>query len=220
MKLHPSVTYFINKFYIKCHTYLILSGTAFTGFVSSKILLDFNFKDPSLRYPLAFLLSYLVFLFLMYVWMNDVRRELSPVDKEVLSKLLHTSDSVNTKTSSQSDGVVDGLLSGVEIADNEILGGILSFFALFFIIGSILYFIFDTLPILFIELLLTSMTAAFFNTSIKKFDRNIFIFSLFKSSIPPAILVGLFYFFLGKILHETCPSAVKISDIFTLGCIK
>lgn len=142
------------------------------------------------------------------------------MDKEVLSKLLYTSDSVKTESSSQADGVVDGLLSGAEVVDNQILIGILSIIAFFFIIGSVLYFIFDTLPILFIELLLTSMTAAFFNTSIKKFDRNIFIFSLFKSSIPPAILVGLFYFFLGKILHETCPSAVKISDVFTLGCIK
>lgn len=199
---------------------MIISGTALSGFLASKFLLYLSFENPSTRYPLAFIISYFVFLLLMYLWMDFLKSSFNSADKDMLSKVVPMSDEVDSRHVERSYSITDLTAEGVSAVADDIVGSIATLLFLFLAIGAVAYFILDTLPIMIVELFLTSLTASLFNTSIRKFDKNIFVFSVLKSTLIPAIFICLLYFFLGKILTSTCPGSVKISDLFTLGCIK
>lgn len=64
----------VHNYFLRIHMTLILSAVIASGLLSSKLLLEMRVHSMRLRYPLAILGSYLVFLMLIRMWIWYVAR--------------------------------------------------------------------------------------------------------------------------------------------------
>lgn len=80
MKRHRFTTYIKERFFLRFHMSLILTATALSGLLVTKILLLLNVKEMLVRYPLAVVFSYLVFFALVKIWLLYI--SLSPSSRE------------------------------------------------------------------------------------------------------------------------------------------
>lgn len=69
MKRHKFTTYIKERFFLRFHMSLILTATALSGLLATKVLLLLNVKEMLIRYPLAVVFSYLVFFALIKIWL-------------------------------------------------------------------------------------------------------------------------------------------------------
>lgn len=60
------------RFFVRFHMALILAGTALSGLLASKVLLEAGVWSMTVRYPLAVLLSYLAFFLFIRIWLWHV----------------------------------------------------------------------------------------------------------------------------------------------------
>lgn len=60
------------RFFVRFHMALILVGTALSGLLASKALLEAGVWSMTVRYPLAVLLSYLAFFLFVKIWLWHV----------------------------------------------------------------------------------------------------------------------------------------------------
>lgn len=79
--------YFVRRGYPRFTLGLVLVLTGFAGFGISFLLLRAGLGDMWLRYPVAVLGAYAVFLLLMRVWVEIERRNFDPEDPELLAAL-------------------------------------------------------------------------------------------------------------------------------------
>lgn len=60
------------RFFVRFHMALMLVGTALSGLLASKVLLEAGVGSMTVRYPLAVLLSYLAFFLFVKIWLWHV----------------------------------------------------------------------------------------------------------------------------------------------------
>ena len=60
----------LKQYFVRMHMGLILSATTASGLLASKLLLEFGVNSVLLRYPLAVLVAYLLFLGLTRLWIR------------------------------------------------------------------------------------------------------------------------------------------------------
>lgn len=69
MKRHKFTSYIEERFFLRFHMSLILTATALSGLLATKVLLLLNVREMLIRYPLAVVFSYLVFFVLIKIWL-------------------------------------------------------------------------------------------------------------------------------------------------------
>ncbi len=197
----------INKIYLKFHARLILGVVALTGFASSHLLLKYKSLEMNIRYPVAALISYLVFIALMFAWKTYLEG-LPPVSELNVDEKVK-SDVVSEKRRwyeyadlpLSADGWDDIAIAIMVIA---VFVGLLYFSA---------YVVFE-IPVLMVEIVLSSLATSIFVKSIKKADDDIFVFKVIRQTILQGMGLILIYWIIGLSLTHFYPEAQKFSDLF------
>lgn len=75
------------RFFLRLHMFLILGGTFLAGIVATKLLFELGVDTMSLRYAIAVVLAYFVFLFLIRLWLWYVGLQAKPDPADSLDGL-------------------------------------------------------------------------------------------------------------------------------------
>lgn len=201
---------FFNKIYLRYHARLILVITALCGFLTSHFMLKLGHVDIIIRYPVAAFVSYLVFVVLIYLW-KVYLEGLPPIHHE------QKKEEVAVAKKSQSRW-----LDYLDVADisgdfHEILIAIAVVGLFIVLIYASSYLLFEV-PVLMIELILSSLATSFFYKKIKKADDDIFVFKVVKQTWLLGLAMVLIYTILGAALSASCPSIQRFSDLYSGSC--
>ena len=204
-------TKYLNIIYLKFHARLIIAIVAFSTFLFSHVLLKYAKMTIVLRYPVAALGSYLVFLTLMHFWKSFLE-DLNEAPPK-------TPDSVKSIPKPELpfrwNNYVDALDFSPDIEDFFIsIAVIILAVLLFYTVGLVIF----EIPALMIDLVLSGLASSLLIRSIRKADNDIFVFKLFRQTVIPGIAFILVYLVVALSIHAYCPEAVKFSDLFLNEC--
>ncbi len=89
-KKHQFIRRIEERFFLRFHMSLILTATALSGLLATKVLLFFNVKEMLVRYPLAVVFSYLVFFILIKIWLWYVSSSASGRESSTVENVIDT----------------------------------------------------------------------------------------------------------------------------------
>lgn len=216
---------------------LILLFTGLAGFLVSFSLLQLQVFRMWLRYPIAILIAYCVFLLLLRVWLWMHGRQLKvDLDESVLDLvppddfgLGQTVDAVGggdfggggsggswgeSVTSSQvsdSSSIFDGL--GLDLDLEE---GCLIVVALIALIGGLvasLYIVYIA-PALLAEILLDGVLLVGLYRRVKHLEQRHWLQAAVRRTLLPALLCALFFAVAGYAMQKVVPEAHSIGDVW------
>ncbi len=216
---------------------LILSLTALAGFLTSFSLLHLGVPWMWLRYPIATLIAYCVFLLLLALWLWLQRRSLD-LDPSVLDFIPSgpsghgesiqfggASDfggggaggSWGESASSSSSGVSNGDSASQAVGfDLDLEEGWLVVIAFVALVGGLiasLYIVYIA-PALLAEILVDGALVAGLYRRVKHIEQRHWLRGALRRTLLPALLVALFFTVAGYALQKAIPEAHTIGEIW------
>lgn len=218
---------------------LILSLTALAGFLTSFILLRLDVIQMWLRYSVAILVAYGVFLLLLAIWLWLQRRSL---DIDLLDVNVFPEGSSGPGDSLKFGGGGDfggagaggswqaeapsslsasstgsGSSSrGVSVLDLDLDEGCLIVLAILALIGGIiaaLYIVYIA-PILLAEILVDGALIAGLYKRVKPIEQRHWLRAAVRRTLLPAVLAMLFFMIAGFAFQQAVPDARTIGDVW------
>ncbi len=201
------------KFLIRFHMSLILAAVMASAVLCSKMLLNLGVHSLPIRYPIAALVAYLVFLGLVRIWVayvtyNDSSQSDADVDVDlddmgfsngstIDSGVGHTSSSGGSSWSFDFDEggwilIVLGILLAV-------------------IFGAGAYLIYIA-PEMLPEVALQVVMASTLKRASNQLEAGGWAVSILKGTIVPFLIVFVLTIGLGVVAQHTCPMATKLTE--------
>ena len=222
---------------------LILSMTAMSAFLTSFALLRLAVLRMWVRYPVAIVVAYLVFLLLLAIWLW-LRRRVPEPDVDAL-ELIHTdlgpshhhegfggagdfggagiggnwTSSVASSSESGISGggsaVADGI-SGLDLDEGclPVVAIILAAVAIFAGVIASFYVIYIA-PALLAEILLDGVLVAGLYRRVRRIEHRHWLQSAVRRTIVPASLVLVFFTVAGYLLQWAIPDAHTIGEVWS-----
>jgi hypothetical protein len=196
---------------------VLLTGGA--GFLASYFLLHAGVERMALRYPLAVLIAWLVFLLLVRVWMELERRCFQP--GEDIAALLKGHDPAEARQRLKDDdwSVLDwfDFTSGFDCGDGEgcavwlvlVMLGALLFLAL----GAI-FSVVAAAPILIAEVFLDAVLVAALFKRVRGLDQRWWLPGAARQTVLPVLATMLFLTAAGWMMQAAVPHARSIGDVW------
>ena len=216
---------------------LILSLTALAGFLTSFSLLHLGVPWMWLRYPIAILIAYCVFLLLLALWLWLQRRSLD-IDPSVLDFIPSgpsghgesfqfggggdfggggAGGSWGESASSLSSGVSNGDSASQAVGfDLDLEEGWLVVIAFVALVGGLiasLYIVYIA-PALLAEILVDGALVAGLYRRVKHIEQRHWLRGALRRTLLPALLVALFFTVAGYALQKAIPEARTIGEIW------
>jgi hypothetical protein len=216
---------------------LILSLTALAGFLTSFFLLHLGVTWMWLRYPLAILIAYGVFLVLLAVWLWLQRRSLD-IDPSVLDFIPSgpsghgesfqfggggdfsgggAGGSWGESASSLSSGVPSGGSSSHGVGlDLDLEEGWLIVIAIVALVGGLIasFYIIYIAPALLAEIFVDGALVAGLYRRVKRIEQRHWLRAAVRRTLLPALLVALFFTVAGYALQKAIPEAHTMGEIW------
>ncbi|HSK70742.1 MAG TPA: hypothetical protein VK892_03535 [Pyrinomonadaceae bacterium] len=218
---------------------IILLLTALAGFLTSYSLLHAGVSSMALRYPIAILIAYCVFLLLLRVWIwlqkNSPDFDLPGLDFGSSSSVSTGSSNANFEFggggdfggagaggswgesgSSSSISADSSILDNVSFdLDSEELG--LLILAVVAIIGGMLasLYIIYIAPVLLAEILVDGVLIAGLYKRVKGIEQTHWLKTAVKRTIAPAVLVAIFFTIAGFALQKAVPEARSVGEVWS-----
>ena len=234
----------LQKSYPRLHASLILLLTGSAGFLASFALLRLGVSSMWLRYPIAIVVAYGVFLLLLRVWLwlsrpPDVGFDLVLDTLEVSLEAAESGDagfgggadfagggaggswgeSVSTVTSTRSvSSVVSTKSSGSSgfSFDLDLEDAWLIVIAVVVLIGAAIaaLYIVYIAPALLAEILLDGVLMAGLYKRVKTIDHRHWLRAALRRTVLPAVLVALFFTVAGFAMQKAVPEARSIGEVW------
>ncbi len=216
---------------------LIVAVTAGVGLITSFLLLQSGMYSMAMRYPLALVVAYVMFLFLLWVWLRSKDEDFSHI-----SDLPNPIPDVSTgdiSTPFQSggggdfggggangsfdDGIGDGIGGETSNAVGDALSSVgdgadelaIPLFAIIFAIGmavASLYVVYLA-PTLFAELLVDGVLSYTLYRHLHKVETHHWLSTAFKRTIIPLLMTGVFLAISGALMAHYAPGAKSIGEV-------
>jgi hypothetical protein len=215
---------------------VILSLTAFAGFLTSFSLLHLGVTLMWLRYPIAISVAYCVFLLLLALWLWLQRRSLDldpslldfiPTEQTQSGESLQfgggraggggAGGSWTEAASSSSAEVSSGDLASPPIGlDLDLEEGWLLVVAIIALVGGLIasFYLIYIAPVLLAELLVDGILVAGLYRRVKEVEQRHWIRAALRRTLLPAVVVALFFAVAGYTLQRAVPEAHTIGEIW------
>jgi hypothetical protein len=212
------------KSYPRLHASLILLLTGLTCFLVSFTLLRLGLTAMWLRYPLAILVAYGVFLILLRVWLSlsrprdwyldevvDTTTEVVSSDStEVSAPGGSWGQSVSTVTSTRSSGS-SGFSFDLDLDDGWFL--LIVVVVLIAVLGAALYVVYIA-PVLLAEILLDGVLLAGLYKQVKSIEHKHWLRSAVGRTALPAVVVIVIFTIGGYAMQRIAPEAHSIGEVW------
>ena len=216
---------------------MILSLTALAGFLTSFSLLHSGVYGMWLRYPIAILVAYCVFLLLLALWLWLQRRGLD-IDPSVLDFIPSgpsgPEESVQfggggdfsgggaggtwgESVSPASSGVSSGGSASATVGfDLDLEEGWLIVIAIAALVGGLIasFYIIYIAPALLAEILVDGALVAGLYRRVKRIEQRHWLRAAVRRTLVPALLVSLFFTIAGYALQKAIPEAHTMGDVW------
>lgn len=203
---------------------LILLATALAGFAASALMLRLGVRHMELRYPLAVLAGYLVFLVLVRVWAEVERRQFeSQQEVEALLASAPSEPPLRWPSASLDGGkrkgwdwtdVIDPVFD-LEDPQGCLIGLIL--LAVVFVLGGTIVAIggvIGSAEVLLAEVILDGMLVAALSRRLQHLERRWWVESVLSQTIKPVVGTLLFLAIAGFVLQQLYPEAHSIGGVW------
>lgn len=207
------------KFLIRFHMSLILAAVMASAVLCSKLLLNLGVYSLPIRYPIAALVAYLVFLGLVRIWVayvtrNDSSQSDADLDFDFDDVEFPSVDS--TKSVDFSGGSISHTSSSGSSSwsfDFDEGGWILIVLGILLavIFGAGAYLIYIA-PEMLPEVALQVVMASTLKRASNKLEAGGWAVSILKGTIVPFLIVFVLTIGLGVVVHHTCPMATKLTE--------
>ncbi len=211
-------------FFLRLHMFFILSATIASGLVATKVLLAIGVKSLALRYGLAVVAAYLLFLALIRLWLFYVRMARGGVDFTGDGLDFAHSNISSADFSGGGGNFGGGGASGSWGKAIPDLGGdgddwlvIILFVAVVLSLLLIGIYVIYTAPVMLSEAAFEALLAAAVARQAKKIQRPGWIGVVWRATVWPFVVVLILTVALGWAAQRRCPEAKKLRDVFT-GC--
>ena len=215
---------------------LILLLTALSGFLTSFLLLSQGVLKMWLRYPVAIVVAYGVFLGLLalWVWLQRNSGEAEPdFDFDVVEDLssghehsfdggddygaTETGGSWDASLSSTPDTVSDGTSSSFGFFDLDLEEGILVVLALAALVLGLIasFYVIYIAPALLAEILVDGVLVASLYKRVKRIEHRHWLRAAVRRTVLPALLAAAFFTVGGYLLQQVAPEAHSIGEVWT-----
>lgn len=215
---------------------LILSLTGMAGFLTSFFLLNLGVSRMWLRYPIAILTAYGVFLVLLGLWLWLQRRSLHtdsdllaldfvPTDTFSPGESLHFGggdaggagaggswgQSVSSPTASSGSSASSDLGFDFDLGE-----GCLIVIAILAVVGGLVasFYVIYIAPALLAEILVDGALLAGLYRRVKHIEPGNWLQTAVRRTILPAILAAVFFTVAGVALQKAVPTAQSIGDVW------
>jgi FtsH-binding integral membrane protein len=220
------------------HVTLILLSTGLAGFLTSFSLLHLGLLGMGLRYPLAILFAYGMFLLLLWLWLWLQRRDRKvDIDPSVLDFIPQPAGnaeifeigsggdfsgggaggswgaSVSTSAQTPAGGSsAEGVGSALDL---EYVGLIVV--AAVAVLGGLIasFYIIYIAPTLLAEILVDGALVAGLYRRVKRIERKNWLHTAIRRTLLPVILVTIFFTVAGFALQQAVPNAHTMGDVWT-----
>ena len=205
--------------------FVMVSGTALAGFLSSVLLLRLGLHSMWLRYGLSVVIAYVVFLTFLWLWVIYYRGKISTsLDG---GDLLDLTDGVCQLLSTTSPGdAVTGINQLAEDPSGDIplksafdldLDEMLVLLALLAAIGSAFVgsiYIIAIAPVLLAEMMLDGVLGVALYQRLQKIDQHYWLESAVMRTSFPFLWVICIFTITGAVLHWYAPEALSIGGVW------
>jgi hypothetical protein len=191
--------------------FLIVLTTGACAFLFSVVMLRLGLTSMALRYPLAIVLSYAVFLGLLRLWLSCQEPD-ETASYDGTGGVDMAPDILNLATNVAEDGASAGgssadVLSAID-AGEVWLAAIV---AVAVAAGVFLCaYVVSTAPALFAELLVDGLIMSRIYARLKVTDRSSWLPGVFRRTWLPALLTALFFSLAGFAMQMLAPGAVSL----------
>jgi len=197
--------------------FAILVFTGIVGAASSFLMLHVKFKAMYLRYPIAALIAYLVFLLLLRLWQSHQAHQ--PDLAIQLGTEPNVHNTPNVQMEHKKTGSKRSFLDALDAVDLlnvfDDAPGLLICFLIAVIVGALalLGLVLSFAPILLAEVLLDGLLIAGIWKRFKKSGEDNPLRAAFRITRIPALIVILALFVIGYVFKLVDPSANSIGDV-------
>ena len=206
---------------------LILLLTGLAGFLASFSLLHLNVSRMWIRYPIAILIAYGVFLLLLRLWLwiygRDMEVDLDPDLAEVVlelpsggyapSEVSHSN--VGADIGHTHAGGSSSWWSGIDF-DLDLEDGWFLIIAVIVLIGALiasLYIIYIA-PLLLAEILIDGVLLVGLYKKVKHIDQQHWLRAAVRRTIIPVLLIAIFFSIAGFAMQRVVPEAHSIGGFW------
>jgi hypothetical protein len=206
---------------------LILLLTGLAGFLASFSLLHLNVSRMWIRYPIAILIAYGVFLLLLRLWLwiygRDMEVDLDPDLAEVVlelpsggyapSEVSHSN--VGADIGHTHAGGSSSWWSGIDF-DLDVEDGWFLIIAVIVLIGALiasLYIIYIA-PLLLAEILIDGVLLVGLYKKVKHIDQQHWLRAAVRRTIIPVLLIAMFFSIAGFAMQRVVPEAHSIGGFW------
>lgn len=195
--------------------FLIVSITGGAGFLAAYWLLYFGATSMALRYPVALVIAYLMFLFLLWLWIRTTADDY--VDGPDFSGIFPSRDRSSSANCSDNadgsadDGAVSEAFGSVSQAD-EFAIPLLVLIVLGALFLSSLWVVYSA-PILFAELLIDGALSASLYRRLRGLDTQHWLETAVRRTIWPFLITALVLGVAGKGMQLYAPGAKSVGDV-------
>jgi hypothetical protein len=184
---------------------ILLTGMA--GFLASFVMLHLGLEKMWLRYPLAILVSYIVFLLLLKIWLwLQEPKDVPSLDGDFS---VADFDFGSSSGSSSSGGDLFSFDFGIDLDDGAIL--ILVLIVLAMVLFALVYVVYIA-PVLLAEILVDGLVISSLSLGLKETDRQHWLSSVLKRTWIPLIIIVALFVIAGATLQTTQPEARSIVE--------
>jgi hypothetical protein len=192
---------------------LLLFITGLFGFLASVVLLKLGMNAMWLRYPLAVVVAYVAFLFMLRIWAGKLSRVLRLEQLRALEAAGELPPSGRRKRESGS-----GWQDWLSIPDMgmDVDEGCLPLIALAVLIGAgaALFAIVFAAPVLMAEVILDIVLVAALYKRLRGIERHHWFVSAVRRTWLPALCTAGGLALAGWVMHESVPEASSIGPVF------
>lgn len=216
---------------------VILLLTAAAGFLTSYFLLQTGVSSMTLRYPLAIIAAYCVFLLLLRIWLWLQKSRLDFDLPDAITGDFGSAsstggtnfefgggadfggagaggswgESLSSSTDSGKTSFLDG--AGFDL-DLDELGWII--LAVVVLLGAILavFYVIYIAPVLLAEILMDGLLVSGLYRRVKKIEQRYWLKTAVKKTLVPAVLVTIFFTVAGFALQKAVPEAKSIGEVW------
>ena len=204
---------------------LILLLTGLAGFLASFSLLQLNVSRMWIRYPIAILIAYGVFLLLLRLWLwiygRDMEVDLDSADVVLelpsggsgSSEVSHFNASADIGDSHT--GVSSSWWSGIDF-DLDLEEGWFLVIAIIVLIGALiasLYIIYIA-PLLLAEILIDGVLLVGLYKRVKHIDQQHWLRAAIRRTVIPVLLIAMFFSIAGFAMQRIAPEAHSIGGFW------
>lgn len=216
---------------------LILAVTGVSAFLTSFVLLKLGITQMVVRYPIAILAAYGVFVMLIGVWLwlqqsgmdtaDVVIETVDYIDPAVID--IASPRGVNVGSFGSSDVVPRGISSGADSGgggidlpgidvDLDLDDAIWIVLLLVVVLAGLLaiFYIVWIAPVLLAEVLVDSLLAAGLYKTVKGIERRNWVATVLRKTALPAILALIFFSLAGFFVQKIEPDAASIGEAWRL----